>query len=141
MADVVFNSFKQYIMDGTIDLDTDTIKVALMTNAFTPNIDTHHFWSDVSANEASGSGYTAGGQALTTKAVATDDTNDRGTFDADDPSWASTTITARYAIIYKDTGVAATSPLIGCWDFGSDQSSSNGTFTINVNSVGILALT
>lgn len=50
--------------------------------------------------------------------------------DAADPSWTSSTITARYAVYYKSTGTSSTSLLIGLEDFGSDKVSSNGTFQI-----------
>ena len=63
MADVIYNSFKRDIMNGSIDLDTDTIKVMLVTSTYTPNQDTHTKRSDVT-NEVSGTGYTAGGATL-----------------------------------------------------------------------------
>ena len=141
MADLVYNSFKADIMNGNIDLDTDTIGVMLVTSAYTPNVDTHEKRSDVT-NEVVGTGYTTKGKDLTSKVVAIDDANDRGTFDADDLTWASSTITARGAVIYKNRGGAASADeLIGYWDFGSDKVSSNGDFTINVNAIGVLTLT
>lgn len=139
MADVVFNSFKKKIMDGSIDLDTDTIKVALVTSSYTPDQDSHDFFDDVT-NEVSGTGYTAGGAALANKSVTADNTDNEGVFDADDVTWSSSTITARGAVIYKSTGTASTSPLIAYIDFGSDKSSSAGNFTISWNSEGILNL-
>lgn len=137
MADVIFNSFKKKIMDGSIDLDTDTIKVALVTSSYTPNQDTHDFFDDVT-NEVSGTGYTAGGAALANKAVTADNTDNEGVLDADDVTWPTSTITARGAVIYKDTGTASTSPIICYIDFGSDKSSSAGNFTIAWPSEGIL---
>lgn len=139
MADVIYNSFKAYIMDGSIDLDTDTIKVALVTSTYTPNQDTHQDFADVT-NEITGTGYTAGGEALASKAVTIDTTDNEGVFDAADVTWASSTLTARGAVIYKDTGVAATSLLICYLDFSIDQSSSAGDFVIAWNSEGILNL-
>lgn len=139
MASVIYNGFKKKIMDGSIDLDTDTIKVALVTSTYTPNIDTHVFFSDIT-NEVSGTGYSAGGSALANKSVTQDNTNDLGYFDADDLSWTSSTITARGAVIYKSTGVSSTSPLIGYIDFSTDKVTSNGTFTITWASNGILSL-
>lgn len=128
-------------MDGSIDLDTDTIKVALVTSSYTPDQDAHDFWDDVSANEVANSGtYAAGGATLANKAVTQDNTDDEGVFDADDVSWTSATITARYAVIYKSTGVSSTSPLICLIDFGSNQSSTAGTFTLPWNSEGIINL-
>ena len=139
MADVIYNNFKKKIMDGSIDLDTDTIKVALVTSSYTPNIDTHVFFSDVT-NEVTGTGYTAGGKTLTTPVVSADTTDDEGVFDADDTTWATSTITARGAVIYKSTGTSSTSPLIAYIDFGSDKISSAGNFTITWNAEGILNL-
>lgn len=52
-------------------------------------------------------------------------------------TWAASTITARFAVIYDDTGSDATSALIGYIDFASDMSSSNGNFTLNWDACGI----
>lgn len=139
MADVIYNSFKGAIMDGGVDLDTDTIKVALVTSTYTPDQDTHDFFDDVT-NEVSGTGYTAGGETIANDDVTVDTTDNEGVYDGDDVTWASSTITARGAVIYKSTGTASTSPLICYLDFGSDQSSSAGDFTIQWNSEGILNL-
>lgn len=139
MASQLYNSFKRDIMNGGIDLDTDTIRVALVTSTYTPNIDTHTKWSDIT-NEVTGTGYTAGGEALANKTVTADNTDDEGVFDADDKTWAASTITARGAVLYKDTGTPSTSPLIGYIDFGADKSSSNGNFTIQWATEGIVNL-
>ncbi len=140
MPNVLFNSFKKRIMDGSIDLDSDTLKVALMAGSFVPDMDLHTFWSDVRANEVAGTNYTAGGQVLAGKVVTQDNAADKAVFDANDVTWSASTITARYAVIYKDTGVTTSSPLICCFDFGADKSSSNGDFTIQWNASGILNL-
>ena len=137
MANAIYNTFKSDLLSGNIDLANDTIKVALVTATYTPNIDTHDFFDDVT-NEVSGTGYTAGGATLTSPAVTTDTTDDEGVFDAADTTWSSSTITARGAVVYKSTGSAATSNLICYFDFGSDQSSSSGNFTISWNSEGII---
>lgn len=139
MADVVYNQFKKNIMNGNIDLDTDTIKVALVTSSYTPDADTHEDFADVT-NEVTGAGYTAGGQTLSNAAVTADTTDDEGVFDADDVTWSTSTITARGAVIYKDSGVDSTSWLIAYLDFTSDQSSSSGDFTISFGAEGILNL-
>lgn len=139
MASVIYNSFKKKIMDGSIDLDTDTIKVALVTSSYTPDADAHDFFDDIT-NEVSGTGYSAGGATLANKTVTADNTDDEGVFDADDTSWASSTITARGAVLYKSTGVASTSPLICYIDFGSNIVSTGGTFLITWSSEGILNL-
>lgn len=127
-------------MNGGIDLDTDTIKVMLLTNSHTDNPDTQEYIDDVSANEVSGTGYTAGGATLANKTVTQDNTDDEGVFDADDVVWSSSTITARYAAVYKDTGTPATSPIIAIIDFGEDKASSSGNFTIQWGAEGIINL-
>lgn len=111
----------------------------LVTSSYSPNQDTHNFIDDVT-NEVSGTGYTAGGQALASKTVTQDDTDNEGVFDAADTTWASSTITARGAVLYKDTGTPSTSPVLCYFDFGSDQISSNGNFTIAWNAEGIVNL-
>lgn len=139
MADVIYNDFKEQLLKGTFNLHTagDTIKVALVTATYTPDQDLHDFFDDIT-NEVVGTGYTAGGATLANQAVSQDNTDNEGVFDADDVTWSSSTITARGAVVYKSTGVAATSPLICYFDFGSDQSSSSGDFTIAWNSEGII---
>lgn len=141
MADVLYNSFKRDIMNGNIDLDTDDIKVMLVTSAYTPDIDLHTKRSDIT-NEVVGAGYTAGGASITTPVTSADNTNDRGIFDGDDLTWASSTITARGAVLYKARGGASSADeLIGYMDFVSDKVSTNGNFTITMNAVGIITLT
>lgn len=141
MASALYNSFKRDIMNGAIDLDTDTIHVALVTSTYTQDIDAHTKFSDIT-NEVSGTGYTAGGAALASKVVAVDNTNDRGSFDAADSSWTSSSITARAAIIYKKRGGAASADeLIAYIDFGANKTSDGGTFLITWHANGIILLT
>lgn len=148
MANVIYNTFKGRLMGDTaqvgtdINLASDTIKLALVTSSYTPDIDADVFWDDVSASEVGASGtYSAGGATLTVS-NSTDDTDDEGVFDATDVSFTSATITAKYAVIYKSTGTPSTSPLIACIELngGSDVSSTGGTFAITFNSEGILNL-
>lgn len=125
-----------------VDFDTDTIKVALVSSSYTPNQDTHDYWDDVATNEVSGTGYTTGGATLANKSVTYTSGTNVTKFDADDVSWTSSTITARYAVIYDASPATnATKPLIGYVDFGSDQSSSSGTFSIVWDSAGIFTTT
>jgi hypothetical protein len=140
MASLVYNAAKKNLINGTIDLDTDTIKAMLVTSAYVPNADTHAFRSDVT-NEVAGTGYTAGGQALTTKTVTQDNTNDRAVFDADDVVWATATITARAAVLYKSRGgLASADELLAYLDFGADITSTAAAFTVQWNASGILLL-
>ncbi len=140
MASVIYNTFKQRLMTGEVDMDTDSIYCALFPVAYSPNIDTQSVWSDVSASEcAAGSGYVAGGTILTGVTVMKNLTTDKGIFDANDVTWANSTITARYAVLYK-SATPTTSWLIAAFDFGADKSSSSGDFTIMWNANGIIDL-
>lgn len=140
MASGIYNNYKARALGlGTmIDLDGDTIKIALLSSAYTADFDLHDFYDDVSANEVAASGtYVAGGATLTVT-LTQDNVDDEGVFDATDVSFTSATITARYAVIYKSTGVAGTSPLVCLIDFGTDQTSTAGTFTITFAAEGII---
>lgn len=142
MASKLYGSVIAKAFNKEIDFDSDTIKVALVSSAYTPNQDTHDYWDDVSANEVTGTGYTAGGTALTSKTVTYDATNNVTILDAADVTWASSTITARYAVIYDDSGAtSAQKALLAYVDFGSDQSSTNGAFTLTWDATGIIRVT
>jgi len=127
-------------LNKEIDFDTDTVKVMLCTSTYTPNQDTHDYKDDVT-NEVTGVGYSAGGATLASKTIAYDTGTNIIKLDAADTSWTTATITARYAVIYVDTGVASTSPLLGYVDFGADESSSAGTFLIQWSADGIFKIT
>jgi hypothetical protein len=118
---------------------SDTIKTALTTVTYVPNQDTHTFFSDVS-NEVVGAGYTAGGVALGTKSVTYDTASNETRLIAANSQWTSASFTARIAVVYKDTGTAATSPLLGWVDFGADETIASGTFTIQWDATGVLKL-
>ncbi|MCE7697876.1 MAG: hypothetical protein K8E24_003230 [Methanobacterium paludis] len=85
-----------------MDLSSDTLKVALFTSSIDPetNRDVYEKYADISANEVVGTGYTAGGVTLTNVNLAIDTTNHIVKLTADDPAWESSTITAKYAVIY-----------------------------------------
>ena len=102
------------ITTGLVDLDTDTLKLALVTSSYTPAT-SHTVWdpgtndaADPSHNEvATGDGYATGGATLANP-VATNDN-----IDYDDPVWTSLTKTFRYAVCYMDGSAGAlTDPLL-----------------------------
>lgn len=143
MSSGVYNKFKELTVKGgtsyPVDFDTDTIKVALVTSSYTPDFDAHDYFDDVT-DEVTGTGYSAGGAALASKTVTLDAANDRVDIDAADTVWTASTITARGAVLYKDTGTPSTSPLICYFDFGSDKISSAGDFTIQWAATGYLRI-
>lgn len=136
MANAIYNSFKADIGDGTLDWDTDTFKIALVTSTYSPDIDTHNNFTTHVTNEVVGTGYTAGGATLTTSAPTVDTTNDWAEYDATDVTWSASSITARGAVIYKNT----TEELVCYIDFGSDKTSSSGDFTVQFHADGVFKL-
>lgn len=124
-----------------MDLSSDSLMVMLCTSSYTPNQDTHQFKSDIT-NEVVGTGYTAGGQALSSVTLTYTGATNVLALDAADSVWTGSTITARYAVIYDNTPATdATRPLVAYVDFGADQSDSSGTFTITWDASGIATIT
>ncbi len=137
----LYGLFLKSLANKEIDLDTDAIKVMLTTSTYVPNQDTHQYKSSVT-NEVVGTGYTATGATLTSPTVTYDTATNVLKFDAADTSWAASTITARYAVIYDSTPATdATRPLIGYVDFGADVSSTAAAFTITWDAAGIFTIT
>jgi hypothetical protein len=135
MASGIYNRFKANLMNKEVDLEADTIKIALLNNSHSFTA-THNTWSQVSANElANGNGYTTGGATLGGKAVTQAATTK---WDATDPTWPASTLTAYHAVIYDDTH--ATDDLICSFDFGGAVTTVSGTLTIQFHADGIITL-
>lgn len=140
---VVFNQFKLKQHNGNaIDLDTDTIKVMIVTAVYTPS-QAHDFIDDVSANQVTGTNYTAGGTAISGVTLA---------LDANTVEWVHNDITwaqsasgfanGRTFVWYKDTGVAAASPLIMYMSEGADFGNVSGDLVLDGSATtGVLNIT
>lgn len=119
-------SFKKEILQGVHDFTAstgDTFKLALYTSSATLDASTTAYSV---TNEASGTGYSAGGGTLTNVTPTTSGTT--ALTDFADLTFSAATITARGALIYNDT--AAGDPAVVVLDFGSDKTSTAGDFTI-----------
>lgn len=123
-------SFKQELLQGQHNFTASTghtFKLALYTSAATLDATT----TDYSAtNEASGTGYTAGGGTLTNVTPTTSGTT--AFTDFADLTFSSATITANGALIYNTTtgGGTGTTDAVVVLAFGGDKTSTNGDFTI-----------
>lgn len=126
-------SFKVNILKGLHAFGTsviragttaDSFKVALYTSSATLDATTTAYSS---TNEVTGTNYTAGGAAITIVTAPTS-TSTTAWLDFTDTTWATSTITARGALIYNDTSSGDLS--VGALDFGSDKTSTAGNFTI-----------
>lgn len=142
MANGLYGNVFKAAFNKEIDFDSDTIKVALLSSAYTPNQDSHDYYDDVVANEVTGTGYTAGGAVLGTKTVTYDAATNTLKLDAADPVWPASNITARYAVVYNDSGATnGQKPLIAFLDFGVDKASTQGDFIVRWGADGIFAVT
>jgi hypothetical protein len=136
MASLIFNRALELWARGSIDFDTDTFKVMLTTSTYSEDKDAHDFRNDVT-NEVSGTGYTAGGNTATVS-VNLDTANDRVDITLGGTSWSTSTITARKAVYYKARGGASSADeIIAVNDFGSDVSTTAGTFTLAASTLRI----
>jgi hypothetical protein len=137
----IFYPYKLALANGAgSDLNAGAIKVALVAAGYTPDIANHDFFSDIT-NELSASGqYTAGGVALVTPTFTNVSNNVK--FDADDLALTGVTTSAdiKYLIIYRDTGTAATSPLIGYITLATAVGGTNITFNIVMSASGIITI-
>lgn len=123
------NSFKQELLGGVHDLDTDTIKIALIkeTPTGTYNKSTTNY-SDVTGNsdEVTGTGYTAGGNTLTSPSITLD--GDTAIVDFANTTWSTATISADGCILYNSS---ASNAAIAVIDFGGTVTSTAGDFTVS----------
>ena len=121
-------SFKSELLGGTHDLDTNTLKLALIKaspsgtyGAATTN------YSNVTGNsdEASGTGYTTGGATLSGATIGTDGTTAH--VDFTDVTFSNASVSADGCIIYNSS---QSNKAIAVFDFGSTQTSTSGDFVI-----------
>lgn len=127
------------MLNKEVDWDSDDIRLALVSAAYTPNLDTHDYWDDVVANEATGTGWAAGGQALTGKTITPDTASNKQAFSAANLSVAGVSVTWRYGVIYDRTPVTdGTRPLLVLIDWGQTFQLSGSTFKLSWSSTGII---
>lgn len=115
-------SAKADFLGGVIDLDSDTIKIALYTSAATLSAATTVY---TTSDEVVGVGYTAGGNTLAGATISTSGTT--AFVDFTDTTWSTATITARGALIYDSS---KSDKAVAVLDFGADKTSTAGDFTI-----------
>lgn len=107
MANFIYDKAREKFLTGAINWTSDTIKAVLVdTAAYTPAPTTHEFLSDIPS-----------GDRIATSSAFTTKTATAGVADADNVTWPTVTGDPSEAlVIIKDTGSAATSPLIAYID-------------------------
>ena len=144
----IYNDFKEQVLKGVHNLASggNVLKLTLHTG-YTPNIDTHQVWADVSSTEyGTGAGYTAGGKTLANQAVTQNNTNDRSELDADNVTWTAlgplSPATPSHGILWNDTPTSPADPLIAYIELGT-TATNGGDYTIawSTSPSAILTLT
>lgn len=123
----ICDSFKQELAQALHDFTASTgnaFKMALYVAAATLGSSTTAYSA---TNEASGTGYTAGGAALTN--ITPQVTSNVAHWQFSNVSWSSSSITARGCLIYNTTN---SNRAVAVWNFGADYTSSSGTFAVNM---------
>jgi hypothetical protein len=122
------NSFKEELLGGVHDLDTDSLKIALIKDTPTGTYDaTTTNYSDVTGNsdEATGTNYTAGGQVLDSATITL--SGSTAFVDFADEVFSNLTISADGAIIYN---ASQSNKAIAVFDFGGTVTATSGDFTV-----------
>ena len=122
------NSFKQELLGGVHDLDTHSLKIALIKPSPTGNFNKATTnYSDLTANsdEATGTNYSAGGQVLDSPVISL--SGDTALVDFADEVFSNLTITAAGALLYNSS---ASNKAIAVFSFGSNVASTAGDFTV-----------
>jgi hypothetical protein len=124
------NSFKQEMLQAGQNLATDTLRMALYT-AFSDIGPLTTVYT--ATNEVTGTGYVAGGVAVTGATISTDVNTGTVYVDFADVSWPGANFVARGALIYN---VTRSNKSVAVLDFGSDKTFSavSNTVTMPVNS-------
>ena len=106
---VPFSPLGKGFLTGAINASADTLKCALIKDTYAPTLGSDEFFSTLSSHVAGTP------QTLTSKTVT------GGVLDAADVTFSAVpTAAVKYCAIYKDTGSAATSPLIALFDTAAE---------------------
>jgi hypothetical protein len=126
----VNNNFKREVMLAEHDLNSNTLKVILVSSAQNVSAGAPNTYTSITAEVANGSGYTTGGETLADVTVT--EVSSSGVVDFADVSWSSATFSANGCVIYNDSH--SSKSIIGVYDFGGEKSATNGEFKLVVPS-------
>lgn len=141
----IYDGFKEFLGDGTIDLDEDAFKCALHTSASNAETLSVDVWASIT-NQVSGNGYPAGGAVISTPTW--NRSTGTMTFDFVDPVFTASggSIVSRFAVVYDDTvSTPIVDPNVGFSlldNAPADVTVTDGnTLTIQINANGMFQLT
>ena len=133
---IVTNIFKKALLDGDVDCDVDTFKVALYSVAVASPDGSPAY---TVTNEISGSGYTAGGAAVSGPTTAQDDTNDRAKWDDDGSNITWTNLASNTILEARLYDVTHASDIVAImWEIATNSNGAN--YSLNFHADGIMLL-
>lgn len=135
---LLYDSAAKYLMNGTADLDAGSVKLALLSSAYTPAQVTDAIWAPISGNEiVAANGYSAGGLALVTPVFTAITKGYR--FSSAAVTWVASGGSIapwRYAVLFIDATVnTVVQPLLGY--FLGDSSPADVPATTDTNVLSI----
>jgi hypothetical protein len=116
------DSFRRELFEAIHDFSVDTFNIALYTDLANISGTTTAY---TTAGEVVGSGYAAGGIALT--GIAVGGAPGAAWVDFDDAIWTGVTVIARGALVYN---ASKANRSVAVLDFGSNKGDASGVFTI-----------
>ena len=139
ISQAVCNTFKRDLLKGFHDFASggSTFKLALFTSSASLGASTEDYST---SNETSGTGYVAGGVALTGQSVTGSTSATTAYVDwSADAQWTSASFTANGAMIYNTTtdGGSSTTDSVCILAFGGDFTATAGTFTVQFPAPGV----
>jgi len=134
---IVHNNFKEQLLLGTMDLDTDVFKVALHDTAIASPDGAATAWTN--ANEIAGSGYTTGGATVATPVVTQDDANDWAKWDDDGTNLTWSSLAANTILEAQLYNTTVTDYLLIMWEIATNSNGGDYTLTFGANGIMTLA--
>jgi hypothetical protein len=137
-----YESFPEFMGDGTIDMDNDTFKMALfLSTSNAATVTTNTLYSDLTNEHSNANGYTTGG--VTLSSVTWSHSTGTTTFDVGDAVWTASggSIVARFAVIYSSTGGELVAYCILDATPADVTVTTGNTLTVAINASGVFTIT
>jgi len=145
----ILDNFLLNLAKGNYNLASDALKMGLMGAGHTPAQGTDDAWADISADEATGTGYVAGGKAVTGTATGTrlvlDTTAHSLKFDINDVTWTSLQLATAdnpptYGYLYDDAVAGPPADILICyWELGTTPTNGSN-YKLTINASGVLTI-
>ena len=139
---LLYDIFKSTVLNGQHNLGTGghTLKIALFSSGYTPSVANDTSYTSLSY-ECSGSGYTAGGQALTNQVITLNTTTNTALVDGSDMTWlllGTLNPQPSWAVLYNST--SSSKILIAYWQISTPTNGGNWTLQFSSTPSALITL-